>query len=124
MLRNKPFSINTTIIPFPDSWSVNPKRVANNFTTEAGTRQAVVVRDSMPTFSGSWTVSSKWLKNFMDWRDEDSLTLSVYDVQTSAFKSYTVSITDDSFQYELIHGSENVRNSEGLYRVSFDMEVF
>lgn len=124
MLRNRPISIESVIIPFPKSWSVSPKRVANNYKSESGTRQAVVVRNSMPTFSGSWVVSSKWLKKFLDFRDMDQLALSVWNIQTSEFESYTVSITDDSFQYDLIPGSENVKNTDGLYNVSFDMEVF
>lgn len=124
MLATYPIKINSTAIPFPTGWSVAPKRLANNYETEAGTRQVVVLRNARTTFSGSWTVSSRWLKKFLEFRALESFTLSVYDVTTSAYADHTVSITDDSFSYELIEGSKRVKNSEGLYRVSFDMEDF
>lgn len=124
MLATYPIKINSTAIPFPTGWSVAPKRLANNYETEAGTRQVVVLRNARTTFSGSWTVSSRWLKKFLEFRALESFTLSVYDASTNAYADYTVSITDDSFSYDLIEGSKRVKNTEGLYRVSFDMEEF
>lgn len=124
MLASYPIKIENNAIPFPKSWSESPKRLANNYETEAGTRQAVILRNARTVFSGSWTVSSRWLKKFKDFRALEHFTLSVYDASTNAYADHTVSITDDSFSYDLIEGSKRVKNTEGLYNVSFDMEEF
>ena len=124
MIASYPIKINSNAIPFPETWSENPQRIAKNFRTESGARQLIIKRNTSMTFSGTWKVSSRWLKKFEDIRKLTSFTLSVYDASTNAYKDYTVSVTDDSFNYSLIKGSKRVQNTNGLWEVSFDMEEF
>lgn len=124
MLSSYPIEINNEAIPFPDTWSENPKKIASQFETEDGHRKVIVKRTGRLAVSASFTVSSRWLKKFMAWRDATSLVLSVYDAKINSYHNYTVDIDPDSFTYELIRHSERVKNTEGLYRLSFDMEEF
>lgn len=124
MLKNYPIKINDTAIPFPKTWSEDRTRIASNFQTESGKRKSILVRNARKTWSGSWVVTSSWLKRFEDYRTENTLTLKVYDASTDAYKSHTVSISDESFRFELIEGSEMVGRTNGLYNVSFELEEF
>ena len=124
MLTSYPIKINNTAIPFPDSWEENPRRVSNEFMTEAGNRKKINIRNKLMSISASFTVSSRWLKKFETWRDASTLIVSIYDAQTTAYKDYTMEIMDDSFSYNLIKNTKRLSNTEGLWRLSFDLEEF
>ena len=124
MLTTYPIKFNNIPIPFPTSWDETPQRIANNFTTEAGTRKVLESRNKRLRINGEWTVTSRWLKKFQQYRDMSSITVQIYDAETSAYKSYTMSITDESFVYSLIKNSHRLNNTEGLYELSFELEEF
>ena len=124
MLTSYPIKINSTAIPFPDSWEENPRKISSEFQMENGDRKKIGIRNKLMSISASFTVSSRWLKQFEAWRDAATLTVSIYSAQTGAYKNYTMEIMDDSFSYNLIKNSKRVRNTDGLWRVSFDLEEF
>ena len=124
MLTSYPIKINNTVIPFPENWEENPKKISNEFATEAGGRKKIEIRNKRLSVSASFTVSSRWLKQFELWRDASTLTVSIYDAETTAYKNYTMEILDDSFSYNLIKNSKRMRNTDGLWRLSFDLEEF
>ena len=124
MLTTYPIKINNTSIPWPDSWDEHADRVANEFQTEAGTRQKIVVRSKRLTITANFTVSNRWLKKFEEWRDASTLTVSIYDAVSGGYVSHTMEITDDSFSYSLIKNSQRAGNTNGLWRLSFDLEEF
>lgn len=124
MLTSYPIKINSTSIPFPDSWKETPKKITNEFETEAGGRQVIVVRNNRLNIYASFTVSSRWLKKFEEWRDANTLTVSIFDAETTAYKNHTMSILDESFRYELIRYTEGMSNTNGLYKLSFELEEF
>lgn len=124
MLTSYPIKINDTAIPFPDSWEETPKKLASEYETEDGHRIKNVIRVSRHSISASFTVSSSWLKKFMLWRASNSVTVKVYDPSNNGYQSHTMDIADDSFTYELIKGSKRLRNTNGLYRLSFTLEEF
>ena len=124
MLTSYPTMFNSTQIPKPDSWEETVEKVVNNFQTESGHRATIVVRSHRLKASGTWTVSSKWLKTFQEFLILNSFTMKLYTAIDQARDDYTVSIQEDSFRYELIKGSERVAGTDGLYRLSFDIEEF
>lgn len=124
MLSSYPTTINNEVIPYPDSWEENPKKKSNTFETEAGGIQKIITRTSRLCVSCSFTVTSRWLKKFMGYRDANSLTVSIYDAKNEVMTSHTMFIDDDSFVYERIKDSRYVTNTNGLYKLSFDMEAF
>lgn len=124
MLTSYPIKINNTAIPFPDSWEENPRKISNEFMMENGGRKKIGVRTTLMSISASFAVSSRWLKKFESWRDDETITVSIYDALTNAYVNYTMEITDDSFSYNLIKNSKRLRNTEGLWRLSFELEEF
>ena len=124
MLTSYPIKINNTAIPFPDSWEENPRKVSTEFMMENGGRKKIGIRNKLMSISAAFTVSSRWLKKFEEWRDASTLTVSIYDALTSAYVNYTMEITDDSFSYSLIKDSKRMANTEGLWRLSFELEEF
>lgn len=124
MLKSYPVKINEVSIPFPDSWSESPKKITNSFETEDGHRKVLVVRTERLTASVSYTVSSRWLSWFKYWRRLSSLTVQIYDVTSGAYSTKTMDIVPDSFKYDLVRHSEGIANTEGLWKLSFDLEEF
>lgn len=124
MLSSYPTTINNEVIPYPDTWEENPKKKSNTFETEAGGIQKIITRTSRLCVSCSFTVTSRWLKKFMGYRDANSLTVSIYDAKNETMTSHTMFIDDDSFVYERIKDSRYMTNTNGLYKLSFDMEAF
>ena len=124
MLKNYPIKINNVAIPFPKEWSENPVKIVNNFETEAGGRKQIITRIGRLNASGTWTVSSRWLKKFLTWRKEPTLSVQIYDAETDAYITHTMSINEDSFQYDLIRDSKLCNNTNGLYELTFELEEF
>lgn len=124
MLTSYPIKINNTAIPFPDTWEENPRKISTEFQMENGGRKKIGIRNKLMSISAAFTVSSRWLKKFEAWRDASTLTVSIYDAQTGAYKNYTMEVMDDSFSYNLIKNTKRLGNTEGLWRLSFDLEEF
>ena len=124
MLSSYPITINNEVIPYPDTWEENPRKKSNTFETEAGGIQKIITRTSRLCVSCSFTVTSRWLKKFMGYRDADSIQVSIYEPRSEVMGTYTMFIDDDSFRYDRIKESRYAANTNGLYKLSFDMEAF
>lgn len=124
MLTSYPIKINSVAIPFPETWSEKPQKVSHEFSMENGHRKKTEVRNNLLSISASFKVSSRWLKKFEIWRDMYTLTVSIYDAETGAYKDHTMEITDDSFSYNLVKDSKRMANTEGLWALSFELEEF
>lgn len=124
MLSSYPIKINNTAIPFPDSWEENPEKLSNEFETEDGGRIKIVRRTSRLSVNASFTVTSRWLKKFQQWRNANTLSVQMYDPSNNGYQAHTMDIADDSFTYDLIPNSKRVKNTNGLYHLSFTLEEF
>lgn len=124
MLRSYPIKFNNVAIPFPKTWNENPQKITNTFDMENGGLNKIVVRTERKAVNASFVVSSRWLKKFKDYRAMNSITVDCYDASTNAYKSHTMFIVDESFNYDLIPNSDRVRNTNGLWTLSFDLEEF
>lgn len=124
MLKTYPVKINNEAIPFPDSWTENPKKITEQFETEDGHRKVLLIRSERLSASVSFTVSSRWLKKFKQWRDASTLTVQIYNAVTGSYSSKTMDIVPDSFEYQLVRHSEQMANTDGLWKLSFELEEF
>lgn len=122
MLKDYPYKINTHVIPYPDSWRENPQKLANSFTTEDGRLQRILIRNSKMVIDASFTVTSFWLKKFMEYRDAPSITVAAYNAAIDDYEYYICIIDDESFTYDLIPESRYAQNTNGLYKLSFTLE--
>lgn len=124
MLKNYATQINDVALPFPKSWDETPKKIVANFESESGKRKQIVKRNSRLLISAEYTVSSRWLKKFKQFRDLNTLTVKIYEAETGTLATHEMSITEESFHYSLIENSKNARNTDGLWLLSFDLEEF
>lgn len=124
MLKTYPVKINNEAIPFPDSWSEHPLRVAEQFETEDGHRKVLTIRSERLSASVSYTVSTRWLKKFKEWKNSSTLSVQIYDAVSGAYSTKTMDISPDSFQYDLVRNTERMVNTEGLWKLSFELEEF
>lgn len=124
MLNSYPTQINGEVIPFPDTWAEKPQKIINQFETEAGGLKHIVVRSSRLAVDASFTVTNRWLKKFLQYRNENTLTVAIYDAIANATAQHTMFIVGDSFSYELVHDSRYMNNTNGLYKLSFTIEEF
>lgn len=124
MLSSYPTQINGETIPYPDSWSENPQKIVNQFETEAGGLKHIVIRSSRLSADASFTVTSRWLKKFLQFRNLDQLTVTIYNAVSDSRTSHTMFIDPESFSYELVHESRYAQNTNGIYKLSFSIEEF
>lgn len=124
MLTSYPILINSDAIPFPDSWQENPNKIVSGFEMENGGRATIVKRSSRLSISASFTVTNRWLEKFEHYRGMSTLTVSIYDAEVGNYVNHTMEIVPESFTYNLIRHSERVRNTQGLWSLSFELEEF
>jgi len=109
-------------IPFPQSWVENTQKLKNTFTTEAGTEIDLIIRSKKLSVSFATTCLDNDLKTYFQFRDKDSFVLTKYDPLTKASTTATVRITD--FNYELVRKSSSLTATNGVWKVSFNLEEF
>ena len=122
MLTSYPTKINNTPIPFPDSWTETPVKSGNRFETEDGGIRQIIIRSKRLKASAKFTVTNRWLKKFMGYRDANTISVDIYDSLTTAMVNHTMFIDYESFSYELIPASKRAGGTDGLWRLSFDLE--
>lgn len=111
-----------TEIPFPHSWVENPEKLKNTFTTEAGTEIDLIVRAKRLSVSVATVCLDDELKTYFQFRDKNSFTLTKYDPLTKS--STTATVRMDSFNYELVRKSSGLTATNGVWKVSFNLEEF
>lgn len=122
MLKDYPIKISNVAIPNPISYSESSEIVENVQETEAGTDLVMVVRRDKLTISLTFNCSSDWAQRFAIYRDNEPLSVQVYDPKTAAYKTRTMRIR--SYQSNLIEDSWTTRGTNGLYEVSFELKEY
>ena len=96
--------------------------VENVNETEAGTDQVIVTRYDKLSVSASFQCSSTWAGKFKTYSKQDSITVSLYDIETHAYKNRSMRLR--SFKAVPAQNSERNRGTDGLWTVSFTLEEF
>lgn len=110
MLGRRYLQINNTPIPNPISFKIVNEEDETINISEAGTELVRVRRLNKKRFSGTWNLTSFWLKKFQEWCESNSVTL------TYQGNSYTCRMRD--FNPQLVEDSEYTETSEGLWKIS------
>lgn len=66
--------------------------------------------------------NSEWYGTFKVWSKIDTLSVSVYDPTVKGYKNRTMRMR--KFKADLIENTEGVKDSDGIWDVSFDLEEF
>ena len=111
MLGNRYLKINDETIPNPVSGFKVQLEVDETInTSEAGTELVRVRRLDKHKFSGTWHLTSFWLKKFETWCTSNSVTLTYQN------ETYTCRMRD--YSPSLVENSEYTETSEGLWIIS------
>ena len=114
MLKDYPIRFDGENIFTPTSWEEESAVVESVNETEAGTDQLSV--------SASFQCSSTWAGKFKTYSKQDSITVSLYDIETHAYKNRSMRLR--SFKAVPAQNSERNRGTDGLWTVSFTLEEF
>lgn len=122
MLKDFPVKINGTVLFEPSKWEEDSAVIENKYETEAGTDQVSVTRYDKLTVSVQYRCHSEWLAGFKQWSQTDILMVDIYDAQAKGYKRRTMRLRN--FKTSLIEFSEKVKDTNGVWDVSFTLEEF
>lgn len=111
-MLGKYITIDSTQIPNPVSFSSDDETVENVFQTEAGTDVSAVVRFGKVKASATFQVSSFWRDKLRAFSQTTSKSVTIDGV--------TKTMRIRNFRADLVENSENVANTDGLWKVSLD----
>jgi hypothetical protein len=124
MMLKKDFPIyfDDTKLFWPSKWQESYSVVETTNQTEAGTDQVIVTRYDKLSVSCEFQCSDVWAAIFTNFRDQDSIAVKLYDLKTRGYKTRTMRIRN--FKTDPEKNSQKLKDSNGLYTVSFDLYEF
>lgn len=122
MLSDYPVKINNVELFPANKWDEDSEVVENVQTSEAGTDITTVARYDKLAVSAEYRCHSPWLGKFKAWSKADTLTVQIYDPVTDKYMSRTMRMRN--FKTSLIEFSEKVKDTQGIWNVSFTLEEF
>ena len=122
MLNDYPVKINNVELFPANKWDEDSEVIEDVQTSEAGTDITTVTRYDKLTVSAEYRCRSQWLGKFKAWSKADTLTVQIYDPVTDKYLSRTMRMRN--FKSSLIEFSEKVKDTQGVWNVSFTLEEF
>ena len=122
MLIDYPVKFGEEEIPEPEEWSEESSVIENVNQTEAGTDQISVTRYDKLSVSCSFQCSHRWASKFKAYSKKDSISVWMYDIELSGYKTRTMRIR--SFKADPVQNSQRTPNTNGLWEISFHLEEF
>lgn len=122
MLKDYPTIINNIQLFPPDKWEETSEVVEETYQTEAGTDQASVTRYDKLAVDAQYRVNSEWLKQFKMWAKVDSLDVSIYDATANGYTNRVMRMR--GFKASPVEWSERMKDTDGIWNISFSLEEF
>ena len=122
MLKDFPVYFNSVEIMQWTKWDENRDVIENTYQTEAGTDQLDVVRYGKLTVNCQYRCHDEWVRIFAEFSQRDSIEVSSYDVHLAQNTVKIMRMRD--FKVSPIEFSENVKDTNGVWDVSFRLEEF
>jgi len=120
--KDYPICFDDTTLFWPSKWQESYEVVETQNTTEAGTDQIIVTRYDKLSVSCEFQCSDLWAAVFAAFRDQDSISVKLYDLKTKGYITRTMRIRN--FKISLAENSEKLSMLNGLYTVSFELQEF
>ena len=112
--------INGEWIPGPDGdLDYKPEKIKTDMESEAGTTLVLVTRTTRLSISGNWKLSGKWISKFRQFRDADTVTVSVYYPDPNQLSDYTCQFEMD--EKHLTKARKQLTDVGGLYEVGVNI---
>lgn len=116
---NNVIKINGEWIPEPNGdLNFNPEKISSESETEAGTTLVAVTRRTKLSISGSWRLSAAKIRQFREYREADTVEVSVFYPDPMNLSTYTC-------QFEMSEKHITKAFSQipgGLYEISVTMK--
>lgn len=122
MLSEYPIYFDDIKLFTPEKWEESYEVIETTNQTEAGTDQVIVTRHDKLSVSASFNCSSIWAAKFATFRDQDSISVKIYDLKDQEYKTRIMRMR--SFKTGPEKNSEKVKGTNGLYVVSFELAEF
>ena len=122
MLSNYPVIINGVELFPSNGWEQSHNTVENVYQTEAGTDQVSVIRSDKLTVTAQFRCRSDWKAVFTGFSKMNSLEVKIYDEELDDYKMRTMRMRN--YKATLIEYSEKVKDTKGVWDVSFSLEEF
>lgn len=116
------YRFDSTEMPFTSSQQMSFDDVETKSQTEGGLTFVQTIRRGVFSMKVSTTCLSDMLKTYLTYRNKDSFVLTIYDPITETSMQKTVRMTN--FSYQLLEKSYNLSVTNGIYKVSFNLEEF
>lgn len=109
-------------LPDPEAYEVDIQDKQEEITTEAGTRQVIIVRKEICTVNVSFVLKSGWLKKMSAYRGITELHVKLYIPTEDRVVERIMQISD--YKATLKTESENTSKTNGIWDVSFTLNEF
>ena len=115
-----PVLLDNIAIPFGKGWSETSNVVENTMESESGTTMRIVTRYDKLTISYSATVLDDMASTLKELSERNVLTLKKYNIKSKAYEERSVVIR--GFSASLLDGSDGLSATNGVWKVSFNIE--
>lgn len=116
---NKVMKINGEWIPDPvGDLDFSPEKISKESETEAGTTMVVITRKTKMKISGTWRLSALKIGQFREYRDADTVEVSVYYPDPMKLSTYTCQF--DMKEKHITKAFSQIPG--GLYEISATMK--
>lgn len=122
MLKDYPVLFDGIEVMQWSKWEESRTVIENAYETEAGTDQLDVVRYGKLTVTCQYRCHDEWLRNFAEFSQHDQIEVSSYDIHQGVSTTKIMRIRD--FKVSPIEFSEKVKDTNGVWDVSFKLEEF
>lgn len=122
MLKDYPVYFDTTEVMQWSKWEENRTVIENAYETEAGTDQLDVVRYGKLTVNCQYRCHDEWLRIFTEFSKHDQIEVSSYDIHQGMNTVKIMRMRD--YKVSPIEFSEKVKDTNGVWDVSFKLEEF
>jgi len=119
-MLNKYIKFDGVQIPNPISYSEDSEVIENQYETEAGGLNVSVTRYDRLHVSVSFNVSSTWAKKLKAFSKQKYVTVSLFDLTEDDYINHQMIIRN--FKSNLIEHSEYLISTNGLWKVSFELQ--
>ena len=114
--------INGEWLPGPDGdLDYKSEKIKTEMESEAGTTLVLVTRTTKLSISGNWKLSGKWMSKFREFRDADTVTVSVYYPDPDQLSDYTCQF-EITGEKHLTGARKQLADIGGLYEVGVNIE--
>ena len=123
-LKDYPYKINNTEIPFPKTVDDAREVVENVYQSETGKDILQTKRIGKRSVAYTYRLLSDWIPTFEAWADSTTaLTVKIYDsTQQSGYVEKTMRMRD--FHKSLVKNSEDLYGIAGIWDISFTLIEF